>query len=85
LGADGLVENVDTGASYRLNEPAALILSLCDGAHALDDIAARLADQYGVPGALAAMDCREQIFRMAKAGLVAVPPGEADGSAHRLV
>ncbi|NJO53824.1 MAG: SPASM domain-containing protein [Bacteroidales bacterium] len=80
---DGLVENVETGASYRLNAPAALILSLCDGAHAIDDIAAHLADRYGVPKTLAAMDCREQIFRMAKAGLVAVPAG--DGSSHRLV
>jgi uncharacterized protein len=79
------VENAETGASYRLNAPAALILSLCDGAHALDDIAARLASQYGVPEALAAMDCREQIFRMAKAGLVTVPPGDACGSSHRLI
>ncbi|NJL07320.1 MAG: SPASM domain-containing protein [Methylacidiphilales bacterium] len=81
--SDGLVENVETGASYQLNEPAALILSLCDGTHALDDIATRLADQYGIPKTLAAMDCREQLFRMAKAGLIAVPAG--DGSPHRLV
>ncbi|WP_170263580.1 PqqD family peptide modification chaperone [Blastochloris sulfoviridis] len=85
LGADGLVEIAETGASYRLNAPAALILSLCDGAHALDDISAHLAAHYGVPEALAAMDCREQIFRMAKAGLVTIPLGEACGSSHRLV
>jgi uncharacterized protein len=69
----GRVENIETGGSYELNDPAELVLSLCDGAHSLKEIASALAGRYGLPPALASLDAREQLFRMAKTGLVAIP------------
>lgn len=73
----GEVENTETGGTYQLNEPAALIFSLCDGSNSLAQIASTLADRYGLPRALAELDCREQLFRMAKTGLVAIPAAQS--------
>lgn len=76
--ADGHVENTETGGTYQFNEPAALVFSRCDGRHSLIEIAAALADRYGLPVGLALLDCREQLFRMAKAGLVCIPGTNGD-------
>ncbi len=75
-GAGGELENTETGGTYQLNEPAALIFSLCDGSNSLAKIASTLADRYGLPRALAELDCREQLFRMAKTGLVTIPAAQ---------
>ncbi len=72
---DGNFINKETGAVYQLNEAAARIYALCDGEHSLADIASAVAEDYDIPLGLALLDCREQIFRMAKTGLVTVPAG----------
>lgn len=70
---NGKVVNDETGGTYQLNDTAAQIHALCDGSHSLADIASQIAERYDIPPGLALLDCREQLFRMAKTGLVTIP------------
>jgi pyrroloquinoline quinone biosynthesis protein D len=54
--------------AVRLNETAAHVLELCDGARSLDDITAALSQRYA--GADVADDVRELVGGMAERGLV---------------
>lgn len=70
---DDRLDNLEDGGSYRLNDSARLIFDLADGEHSLADIAEALVDAYDIPLPLALMDCREQLFALARAGLVVIP------------
>jgi pyrroloquinoline quinone biosynthesis protein D len=54
--------------AVRLNETAAAVLELCDGARSVDDIAAALSDRYS--GADVSDDVRELLGGMHDRGLV---------------
>lgn len=54
--------------AVRLNETAAQVLELCDGARSVDEIAGALSERYG--GAEVCDDVRELIGGMGERGLV---------------
>lgn len=70
---DGRVDNRQDASSYQLNDSARMIFELADGEHRLTDIAAELSSAFDIPLPLALMDCREQLFAFARAGLVDIP------------
>jgi hypothetical protein len=61
---------------HRLNESAALVLDLCNGARSLDRIAALVAEAYGLKTPPVA-DVRAVVARMARLDLVKGDPPRA--------
>lgn len=66
----GHVGNAETGGVFRLNETAGEVFAMYDGNHSMAEISTHLAARYGLPPGLAELDCREQFFRMSRAGLL---------------
>jgi uncharacterized protein len=75
---DGRVENSNTGGVYQLNDTSLHILSRCDGQHSMSDIAHELSARYGLQTELAMFDVTEQLFQLAKAGLIQIPSEQTD-------
>jgi hypothetical protein len=49
VGQDYVLHDDRTGQVHFLNETAALVWDLCDGAHTVDEIAGAVARRYAVP------------------------------------
>lgn len=60
----------ETPASHELNEVASRIWQLCDGRHAVRDIAARLVEEFDVDLPTAERDAAEFVREMLDGGLL---------------
>ena len=68
-GEEAILFNPDTGGVLLLNETAAFIYRLLDGAHDAEAIVGRLTAEYEVGRAEAEADVAELLGRLAAAGL----------------
>jgi coenzyme PQQ biosynthesis protein PqqD len=63
-----------TGHYYTLDEVAARIWELCDGARAVDDIVAALHAEYDAPAEVLAADVDELLAELSAEGLIGDTP-----------
>jgi uncharacterized protein len=65
--------NTRIGGTYRLNAAAAWVFSQIDGSRSFAGLAQSFAERHGVPPPLARLDCRRQLFQLARNGLIDLP------------
>lgn len=75
LDAEAVVYDEDTGNLHHLNPTATVVFSLCDGTATATELAADLAEVYGMPAEEVEPQVRRLLQQLKRAGLV-----ESNGS-----